>query len=128
MEYKLGYKGEALLCVKFDHIREPVFIPCMPNQISQVLQAFYESGGAPKRKVLYRVLIRWKDKRINANAIPTFSKKELEEANETTMAHVLVKVGVFKSAGEAKRNGWNKPIEVGEYCVTKRKVKFIIIK
>lgn len=30
-----------------------------------------------------------------------------------TMAHLLARCGKFKSVGEAKRNGWDKPIPTG---------------
>ena len=39
----------------------------------------------------------------------------------------MFELGIFKSVNEAKRNGWNKPIELGDFCVTKRKISFEII-
>jgi hypothetical protein len=59
--------------------------------------------------------------------IQTFSKAAFEAENKKLMAHVLVEVGIFKSVGEAKRNGWDKPIETGEFCLTKRKVRFKVV-
>lgn len=38
------------------------------------------------------------------------------------MAHVLHAAGVFRSIGEAKRNGWDKPIELGD-LTTKRNLR-----
>ena len=32
---------------------------------------------------------------------------------DKTMAHLLARLGKFKSVGEAKRNGWDKPIPNG---------------
>lgn len=32
---------------------------------------------------------------------------------DLTMAHLLCRLGKFKSVGEAKRNGWDKPIPTG---------------
>lgn len=32
---------------------------------------------------------------------------------DKTMAHLLVRLGKFNSIGEAKRNGWDKPIPSG---------------
>lgn len=32
---------------------------------------------------------------------------------DQTMAHLLSRLGKFKSVGEAKRNGWDKPIPTG---------------
>ena len=40
-----------------------------------------------------------------------------------TMAHVMVSVGAFASVGEAKRNGWNKPVAPGDYTVGRKKVR-----
>lgn len=33
--------------------------------------------------------------------------------SDKTMAHLLVRLGKFKSVGEAKRNGWDKPVPFG---------------
>lgn len=35
------------------------------------------------------------------------------EDSDTTLAHLLVRLGKFKSNGEAKKNGWNRPIPMG---------------
>lgn len=45
-----------------------------------------------------------------------------------TMAHIMVAAGIFPSAGQARRNGWNIPIAVGysEFTATKRKVRIFI--
>jgi len=32
---------------------------------------------------------------------------------DTTMAHLLARLGKFQSVGEGKRNGWDKPIPTG---------------
>ncbi len=39
------------------------------------------------------------------------------------MAHVLHAVGVFPSVGQARKNGWNKPIPDGWTDITKGKLK-----
>lgn len=54
----------------------------------------------------------------------SFSKSALEADKKNLMAHIMFDLGIFKSVGEAKRNGWDKPIELGEFCVTKKKIKF----
>lgn len=33
--------------------------------------------------------------------------------DDSLMAHLLHKAGAFKSVGDAKRNGWNKPVPFG---------------
>jgi hypothetical protein len=46
----------------------------------------------------------------------------------TTWAHVLAKLGPFKSISDARKNGWNKPIEEGftdTFKVGKAHRKFI---
>lgn len=52
-------------------------------------------------------------------------------AEYRTMAHIMAKVGFFKSVSDARRNGWDKPIPKGysEYVVgkgDKKKVIFIL--
>lgn len=43
-----------------------------------------------------------------------------------TMAHVMHSCGLFKSIGDARRNGWNRPIEVGVFTVGKLKTQIKI--
>lgn len=59
--------------------------------------------------------------------IQTFSKAAFEAENKKLMAHIIVEVGIFKSVGDAKRNGWDKPIETGDFCLTKKKVRFKVV-
>ena len=56
-----------------------------------------------------------------------FSLTELEAVGKTTMAHVMVDLGLFSSVKQAKNNGWNKPLEIGLHEVTKKKIKFEIL-
>ena len=51
---------------------------------------------------------------------------ELEE-HETLMAHVIAKQGFFTSVNEAKKNGWNKPVEPGEFWFRKKTVCLRIV-
>lgn len=46
------------------------------------------------------------------------------------MAHIMHAAGIFKSVGDARRNGWNKPIPHGftREIVTKRKIHVFILK
>lgn len=52
---------------------------------------------------------------------PTVDKKLFEETDtllqiletETSMAHLLAKIGKFSSIKDAKRNGWDRQIPVG---------------
>ena len=46
-----------------------------------------------------------------------------------TMAHIMHAAGIFKSVSEARKNGWNKPIDRGfqHLVVTKRKIHIWIL-
>ncbi len=46
-----------------------------------------------------------------------------------TMAHIMHEVGIFKSVTEARKNGWDKPIDRGfqHLVVTKRKIHIWIL-
>lgn len=45
------------------------------------------------------------------------------EESDKSMAHLLARIGKFGSVGEARRNGWDKPIPTGwnEFSVGKGK-------
>lgn len=46
-----------------------------------------------------------------------------------SMSHIMHAAGIFKSVGEAKRNGWDKPIPNGfqHLVVSKRKVSIFVL-
>ena len=46
-----------------------------------------------------------------------------------TMAHLVHRAGLFKSVGEARRNGWARPVPAGftDLVIGKRKVKIFIL-
>ena len=50
----------------------------------------------------------------------------LKLSDGPTMAHAFVKAGIFKSVGEGRRNGWNKPIEKGTFKVGKKHATVLI--
>lgn len=54
----------------------------------------------------------------------------IELEDHWLLAHVMHAAGVFKSVGEAKRNGWDKPVPKGwsQFTVTKRKVGVFVFK
>jgi len=39
------------------------------------------------------------------------------------MAHVMAKAGIFSSVNQARKNGWDKPIELGRWAVGKQKTQ-----
>ena len=46
-----------------------------------------------------------------------------------SMSHIMHAAGIFKSVGEARKNGWNKPIPNGfqHLVVTKRKINVYVL-
>jgi len=42
------------------------------------------------------------------------------------MAHVMHKAGIFPSVSQARKNGWNAPIERGQWTVSKKKIKVTV--
>jgi len=45
------------------------------------------------------------------------------------MSHIMHAAGIFKSVNEARKNGWDKPIEKGfsKLIVSKKKIKIFIL-
>lgn len=62
----------------------------------------------------------WQDFDLNG-PIPFPIQINKEDFEGQTMAHVMASVGHFKSVNEAKKNGWDKPIEVGIFKVGKKR-------
>ena len=53
----------------------------------------------------------------------------IEIEPQWTMAHIMTGAGVFPSVGQARKNGWDKPIPAGysEHTVGKRRVRIFIL-
>lgn len=71
----------------------------------------------------------WEGAGVNGDPIaPAIVVKisELEE-HEKLMAHVVARLGFFKSVSEARKNGWDKPIETGEFWFRKKTVCLRIV-
>ena len=56
----------------------------------------------------------------------TFSLSDFAEVKNPLMAHVMAKAGIFPSVGQARKNGWDKPLVAGEWTVTKKKIRIIV--
>lgn len=56
---------------------------------------------------------RWKALCIDTMALEDRQAPVFTVPDHWTMAHVMKALGAFKSVGDAKRNGWDKPIEEG---------------
>lgn len=46
---------------------------------------------------------------------------EMLSQNKTLMAHLMVDLGFFPSVGQARKNGWDKPLELGRHELGPRK-------
>lgn len=69
---------------------------------------------------------------LDADGMPlpgavVFSKSELESQGKTLMAHIMAELKIFPSVGQARKNGWDKPLQLGEFTVTKKKIRFRVV-
>lgn len=69
---------------------------------------------------------------LDPNGMPlpgavVFSKSELESQGKTLMAHIMAELKIFPSVGQARKNGWDKPLELGDFTVTKKKIRFRVV-
>lgn len=62
----------------------------------------------------------WPDVTPNGPVAPPMVVKAADFEGKT-MAHVMAQVGIFKSVGEARRNGWDKPVTTGVFKVGKNR-------
>lgn len=58
---------------------------------------------------------------------PCWQTRGILEPRENTMAHLLARLGVFESVGEARRSGWNKPLVVGEFWFNKKQTRIQVV-
>lgn len=65
---------------------------------------------------------------LGSTGSPThiFSMSDFAKVKNPLMAHVMTKAGIFPSVGQARKNGWDKPLAVGEWTVTKKKIKIVV--
>lgn len=57
-----------------------------------------------------------------------FKLSDFAEVKNPLMAHVMAKAEIFKSVGQARKNGWDKPLTEGEWTVTKKKIRIRVEK
>lgn len=55
-----------------------------------------------------------------------FHLTDFKDINNPLMAHVMARAGIFPSVGQARKNGWDSPLVIGEWIVTKQKKKIIV--
>jgi len=68
----------------------------------------------------------WRDYTAGGDPLPPALIVDMADYQEKTMAHVMADLGWFKSVGEARRNGWDKPVAPGLYSVGKTKLVEIV--
>jgi len=57
---------------------------------------------------------------------PAIKFKLSEFPENALMAHVVAKLGIFPSVGQARKNGHDKPIELGLHIFTKKKIRVVV--
>ncbi len=55
-----------------------------------------------------------------------FSLSDFAVVKNPLMAHAMAKAGIFPSVGQARKNGWDKPLTEGVWTVTKKKIKVTV--
>jgi hypothetical protein len=73
--------------------------------------------------------IGWWD--IDSNGDPQrkadrISIADMQAQNKTLMAHLMVDLGFFPSVAQARKNGWDKPLELGRHELGPRKKRAIV--
>lgn len=66
----------------------------------------------------------WERAGLNGDPIAPAIEVRIQdlEPHETLMAHIVAKHGFFKSVSDARKNGWDKPVETGEFWFRKKTV------
>lgn len=62
-----------------------------------------------------------------ASASHVFKLTDFASIKTPLLAHVMAKAGIFPSVGQARKNGWNKPLTTGSWTVTKKKIKIEVV-
>ena len=62
-----------------------------------------------------------------ASPAQVFKMSDFADVTNPTLAHIMAKAGIFPSVGQARKNGWNKPLVEGEWSVTKKKIRIKVI-
>ena len=84
-----------------------------------------------QEEVIEGFLDGWWDLDDDGNMIApvqTFKLSDFDDVKVPMMAHVMAKAGIFTSIGQARKNGWYKPLVEGEWIVTKKKIRIKVVK
>lgn len=68
---------------------------------------------------------------VDENGIPQkkaicVSISEMVEQKKPLMAHLMVDLGFFSSVGQARKNGWDKPLELGRHELGPKKKRAFV--
>ena len=70
----------------------------------------------------------WWDLDDDGNMIaPPLKFKRSDFPENAVMAHVVAAAGIFPSISQARKNGHDKPLVPGEFVVTKKKTRIIVL-
>ena len=70
----------------------------------------------------------WWELDDDGNMIAPPQKFKISDFPENAvMAHVVAAAGIFPSVSQARKNGWDKPLVAGEFQVTKKKIRIIVL-
>jgi hypothetical protein len=72
--------------------------------------------------------LRWNWWTGYSNGVPNTPPKIVQIADYSgkLMAHVMADVGFFPSLSQARKNGWDRPVELGEFRVGKNRIVQIV--
>lgn len=56
-----------------------------------------------------------------------FRMSDFAEVRNPTLGHVMAAAGLFPSVGQARKNGFDEPLRVGEWTVTKKRIRIRVI-
>jgi hypothetical protein len=70
----------------------------------------------------------WEDVSETGEPIPFPKTYSIEEIGpDASMANVMVDLGIFPSLTQARKNGWNKPLVLGDHEIGKKKIRIRIV-
>ncbi len=82
-----------------------------------------------QENVIEGFLMGWWDLDENGEMLApakVFKLSDFADVKTPLMAHVMAKAEIFTSIGQARKNGWNTPLVVGEWTVGKNRTRVVI--
>ncbi|NJO61082.1 MAG: hypothetical protein HC836_23310 [Richelia sp. RM2_1_2] len=70
----------------------------------------------------------WWDLDENGQRLAPAQKFKMSDfPSNALMAHVIAAAGIFPSVSQARKNGWDTPLVPGEFLVTKKKIRIVVL-